>query len=59
MYYHNNGYEVYVFWSKQKYYEDKEKEKACLTEEIYYDELFFGNYIIAREKTINLANVCS
>ena len=42
-YCHKKNHKEKVFWKKQKYDADKEKEKDNVPEEIYYDELFFGD----------------
>ena len=42
-----------VFRKKQKYDEEKEKEKYNVTEEIYHEELFFGDDALACKNKTN------
>ena len=54
MWCHKKGHKEKLFWEKQKDDENKEKDRDNATEEIYCDELFFGDDAVACEnKTIN------
>ena len=47
MHCYTKGREEKVFWKKQKYDIEKEKEQANVTEETYHDEIFFGDDALA------------
>ena len=47
MYCHKKGHKEKVFCNKQRDEKYKEKKRASINEEIYYDELFFGDDTLA------------